>query len=427
MNNTNKPKIINIMPHGPCYHYSPDDKPDYWWEKPDGSWLGFWTREWPDLLGEAVLSVSDQYGWEVWQPDLRADKIYTKQSDTGLIHRLFPAKKYVYRPGVRPQRGIYSERMISCLRKLRDTPIILQLHDHFRVPFNNEILKIFGPKKKFPIFLVGYGPSKAPASEMSGLHRLETYLCLIVEQWRLKKPLKYIDVISEHTTSALKEVQKVYDGHVEKLSMGCDLDIWVPVPSAGMKKTVRREINIPPEKNVFFASGNYVSRKQLDKLLEAFRSIIKRNDFFLVIAGHGDKANTDLITSLAAPLVKQNKCILHPYVTGEELRNLYWASDVYISTANDEGGPVSVVKAMACGLPVVTTPVGGTSELMKENNAGAFLPVKGYNEWANIIEGLLDNGFPKPLDVKLVRDVYHWNNVARRFVSIYDDLCKMYF
>jgi len=427
MNNTNKAKIINIMPHGPCYHYSPDEKPDYWWEKPDGSWLGFWTREWPDLLGEAVLSVSDQYGWEVWQPDFRADKIYTKQLDTGLIHRLFPAKEKIYRPGIRAQGGIYSERIVSYLKKLRDTPIILQLHDHFRVPFNNEILKIFGPKKKFPVFLVGYGPSKAPTSEMSGLHRLETYLCLMAEQWRLKKPLKYIDVISEHTTSALKEVQKVYGGRVEKLSMGCDLDVWVPVPSAGMKKTVRREINIPLEKNVFFASGNYVSRKQLDKLLEAFRSIINRNDFFLVIAGHGDKANTDLITSLAAPLVKQNKCILHPYVTGEELRNLYWASDVYISTANDEGGPVSVVKAMACGLPVVTTPVGGTSELMKENNVGAFLPVKGYNEWAAIIGGLLDNGLPRPLDIQLVRNTYQWENIARRFVSIYDDLCKMYF
>ncbi|MEK6767331.1 MAG: glycosyltransferase [Planctomycetota bacterium] len=427
MNNTNKPKIINIMPHGPCYHYSPDEKPDYWWEKQDGSWLGFWIREWPDLLGEAVLSVSGQYRWEVWQPDFRADKIYTKQLDTGLIHRLFPAKEKIYRPGVRAQSGIYSERMISHIRKLRDTPIILQLHDHFRVPFNNEILKIFGPKKKFPVFLVGYGPSKAPTSEMLSLHRLETYLCLMAEQWRLKKPLKYIDVISEHTTSALKEVQKVYGGRVEKLSMGCNLDIWVPVPSAGMKKTVRREINIPLEKNVFFASGNYVSRKQLDKLLEAFRSIINRNDFFLVIAGHGDKANTDLITSLAAPLVKQRKCILHPYVTGEELRNLYWASDVYISTANDEGGPVSVVKAMACGLPVVTTPVGGTSELMKENNVGAFLPVKGYKEWAAIIEGLLDNGFPVPMDIQLVRNTYQWENIARRFVSIYDDLCKMYF
>lgn len=427
MSNTDKPKIINIMPHGPCYHYSPDEKPDYWWEKPDRSWLGFWTREWPDLLGEAVLSVSDQYGWEVWQPDFRADKIYSKQLDSGLIHRLFPAKEKIYRPGIRPQRGIYSESIIAHLRKLRNTPIILQLHDHFRVPFNNEILKVLGSEKKFPVFLVGYGPSKAPSSEMLGLHRLETYLCLVVEHLRVKPPLKYIDIISEHTKSALREVKKVYDGRVERLSMGCNSNFWTPVASLEEKNALRYKINIPGDKKIFFASGNYVPRKQLDKLLEAFRSIIDRNDFFLIIAGHGDKNNTDLITSLAAPLVKQRKCILHPYVTGEELRDIYWASDAYISTANDEGGPVSVVKAMACGLSVITTPVGGTSELMEENNVGAFLPVKEYDEWATIIEKLLDNGLPAPMDIQLVRKTYQWENVASRFVSIYDDLCKMYF
>ena len=35
-----------------------------------------------------------------------------------------------------------------------------------------------------------------------------------------EKPLKYIDVISEHTTSALKEVQKVYGGRVENSQWG---------------------------------------------------------------------------------------------------------------------------------------------------------------------------------------------------------------
>ncbi|MEE9169999.1 MAG: hypothetical protein V3U73_09535, partial [bacterium] len=67
-----KPIIITIMPHGPAYHYTPDEKPDVWWEKPDGSWLGFWSREWLDILGEAILKETDRYEWEVWQPDCRA-------------------------------------------------------------------------------------------------------------------------------------------------------------------------------------------------------------------------------------------------------------------------------------------------------------------------------------------------------------------
>lgn len=66
--------VVNIMPHGPAYHYAPNERPDVWWEKSDGSWVGLWKREWPDLLGEVVLRVSDRYNWKVWQLDLRADR-----------------------------------------------------------------------------------------------------------------------------------------------------------------------------------------------------------------------------------------------------------------------------------------------------------------------------------------------------------------
>ena len=58
MNNEEKYKIISMMPHGPPYHYSTNEKPDIYWEKTDGSLIGFWPREWLDFLGEAVLEVT---------------------------------------------------------------------------------------------------------------------------------------------------------------------------------------------------------------------------------------------------------------------------------------------------------------------------------------------------------------------------------
>jgi glycosyltransferase involved in cell wall biosynthesis len=429
MNNTNNPKIISIMPHGPCYHFSPDDKPDYWWKKPDGSWLGFWTREWLDILGEAVLKETDQYDWEVWQPDYRAERIYSKTLDTGVIHRLFPAKQKLYRPGIRPQKSFFSKPMISRLKTLQSDKMVLMLYNShgFNVPFFNEILKAFGPAKKFPIFFRGGGMFKVPISEVLGLHRPLTYLCLMVEYFRLRKLVRYVDVVSEQSESALSEAGKVYNGRIEKLTMACDFNFWIPFPSLKSKESIRKKLNIPQEKTVFFASGNFVLRKQLDRLIEAFCSIINRDDFFLVIAGHGDKANTDLITSLAAPLIKQNKCILHPYVTGKELRSIYWASDIYVSVATGEGGPVSVMKAMACGLPILSTPVGETSDRMKKYGVGKFVPVKNYDEWIKAVLEILDKGIPKVLDIRIARDAYDWPNVAKRFINVYRDLCNNYY
>lgn len=404
-------------------------KPDVWWEKPDGSWLGFWPREWLDILGEAVLKETDKYNWEVWQPDYRADQIYSKTLETGVIHRLFPAEEKLYRPGIRPQKGFFSETMISHLKRLQNNPIILTLYSTygFRTPFFNEIIKIFGNAKKFPIFFRGGGQFKAPLSEIFGLHRPLTYLCLMVEHFQLRKLIKYVDVISEQSESALREVRKVYNGRIEKLTMGCYFDFWIPVPSQEIKRKVRKRLNIMDNQTVFLATGNFVPLKQFDKLIKVFQKLSDRNEFLLIIVGHGDKINTHYLHSLARKLVLQKKVIFHPYVTGKILRYLYWASDVYISVSTGEGGPASVMKAMACGLPVISTPVGETGDTMRKHGVGKFVPIRNYDEWTKAISEILDKKIPKTLDIRIAQDAYDWPNVAKRFINVYRDLCKKYY
>lgn len=417
------------MPHGPPYHYASGELPDVRWERPDGGIVGFWPREWLDILGAEVLKATDRYNWEVWQPDYRADTIYTTTLDTGVTHRLFPAQDRPFRVGIWFQAGLFSEAMISHLWELRGDRIILMIYGTygFRIPFHHEVLKVFGPSRRFPIFLRSGGMFKTPNSEIWGLHRPLTYLSLMVEHIQLKRVLRYADVISEQSESGLREVRRLFDGRIEKLTMGCDFDFWVPVPSPGAKESVRNELNISQDKKVFFASGNFVPRKQFDKLIEIFRVIQDRNDFFLIIAGHGDEIYTKMLASLIEPLVKQKKAVLHPFVTGKELRNIYWASDLYISVATDEGGPASVMKAMACGLPVLSTPVGETADTMKKYSAGRFVPVKDFQEWSKAVLEIIDTGLPPALHRTIAREVYDWPNVARRFVNLYDSLSEQYF
>ncbi len=391
--------------------------------------MGFWPREWLDLLGEAILKETDRYEWEVWQPDLRADKIYSKTLDTGITHRLFPAEERSLRMGIWHQDLIFSEGIISQLKREQGDPIILMLYATraFRVPFYYEVLRIFGPERKFPIFMRSGGQFKDPVTEMWGLHRPLTYVSLIAEHFQLKSVLRYADVISEQSESGLEEVRRLFDGRIEKLTMGCDFDFWAPVPSAGARESVRSELDIPRGKRVFFASGNFVPLKQLDKLIGVFREMQDRDDFFLIIAGHGDETYTNMLASLIDPLAKRKKAVLHPFVTGKELRNLYWASDLYVSVSTNEGGPASVMKAMACGLPVLSTPVGETADRMKEHSAGRFVPVEGYEEWSKAALEILDKRMPSTLDIGIAREAYDWSNVARRFVRVYDDLVSAYY
>ncbi len=427
-----KPLILNIQAHSPPYAFGPaNERPDVYWEKSDGTCLGFWIREWPDLLGEAVLKVCDRYDWEVWQPDFRADQIYSKTLETGVIHRLFPAAERAYYPGIRPQKGIYSEKMLSRLAEVKDTlagpdkpcgvRMLLVLHG-FRVPFYTELLNRFGHRRAWPILLLGHGMCTVPSSELIGWHRPLTYLDLLLEQQTLKKSLRWVDTVSAQCEYAATEVRKVYQGRIERLTMGCDFDFWRPVPDRETRNVLRATIGIPARATVFFASGNYVPLKQFDRLIEAFCEVNTSAECFLLLAGHGDAEQTARLKALMARLEKRGRGALHPYVTGERLRSLYWVSDVYVSTSTAEGSSVAVIKAMACGLPVVTTPVGETWERMRDHAVGKIIPIQQYRRWRRAIEEIVKSGPPPALDLAVARDAYHWPVVAARFIRLCESL-----
>lgn len=421
-------RIIAVMPHGPAYDYRPGEEPAVSWRRPDGGVVGFWPREWMDFLGAEILKRSGRYAWEVWQPDFRADKVYASVLPTGVVHKLFPAEEKTYGSWPLARSGIASPAMVGALKALGGERAIVMLYGTygFRIPFFMEILRALRDERRLPVFLRSGGMFRAPLSDFFGLHRPLTYLELLAEHREMSRLFARADAVSEQSAAALAEVRKVYSGRVEKLTMGCDFSFWRP-PAAEEREAARSALGIRGGKKVFFASGNFVPRKQLDRLAEVFLSLGERDDFFLLIAGQGGKAAAERLAGLLAPLKAQGKALLHPYAEGEELRRLYWASDVYASVATDEGGPASVMKAMACGLPVLSTPVGATADKLKESGAGALVPVRGYRAWGGAITRMLDSGLPAPLAAGEARAEYDWDAAAGRFIKLYDELAEKYY
>jgi hypothetical protein len=86
-------KIISVMAESFPYEiFWNDPRPEISWDTPDGLWVGHWKYGWYDQIGNEVVKLSDEFEYEVWQPDLRADRIYTYLYNENLSHKLFPAK-----------------------------------------------------------------------------------------------------------------------------------------------------------------------------------------------------------------------------------------------------------------------------------------------------------------------------------------------
>lgn len=85
---------------------------------------------------------------------------------------------------------------------------------------------------------------------------------------------------------------------------------------------------------------------------------------FVLIGGGPDK---DEIERAVKEKTYSNYILFKGSVQNSEIQKYYQAANVYINPTHAEGFPRTVIEAMACGLPIITTNAGGTSDLLPEN------------------------------------------------------------
>jgi glycosyltransferase involved in cell wall biosynthesis len=66
------------------------------------------------------------------------------------------------------------------------------------------------------------------------------------------------------------------------------------------------------------------------------------------------------------------------------------ASDVFVLSSNWEGNPLAVMEAMAAGLPVISTAVGGVPELVESGEHGLLVPPGDRRAFTDAMQTLLD-------------------------------------
>lgn len=164
------------------------------------------------------------------------------------------------------------------------------------------------------------------------------------------------------------------------------LRLFSPLPS-GKRNQIRTELIGNTTQPLLISTGRLVQQKGYGDLLTAFAEVHKQHpEAVLVIAGEGPLHNqlTDQINKLGLEE--------HVKLLGfrDDVPLLLAASDIFVSSSHWEGLSVSILEAMAAGLPVVATNVSDTPRVVVEG-AGHIVPPHEPTLLADAISSLLSN------------------------------------
>ncbi len=171
--------------------------------------------------------------------------------------------------------------------------------------------------------------------------------------------------------------------------MGVDLSKFSTEPAPQLREKLACELAIEPDQMLVLCVARLIPEKGVVELIETARRICPtRKDVVFLLAGTG-------------PLMEQLRSMVRTYGLERQFKVLGWRNDVrdlmkcadvvLLPSYYMEGLPVSILEAMACGKPVVTTKHKGCEDAVVDGQTGYLVPVKAVGPLVEKLVALLDD------------------------------------
>lgn len=144
----------------------------------------------------------------------------------------------------------------------------------------------------------------------------------------------------------------------------------------------------PTSRNVLFL-GRLNGRKSPDVLLRSAKTLVDSfPDARFVFAGDG---YIDRYRELAVELGVDDKCDFFGWVSGEDKERLFSQAGIFCLPSKNEGMPMSLLEAMAHGIPSVCTKVGGVPQVIDDGDNGLLIAVDDVDGLTAALHSLLES------------------------------------
>lgn len=231
------------------------------------------------------------------------------------------------------------------------------------------------------------------------------------------------EIASEWTSSGIPS-EKIH------LIPNCvDTKRFIPVQPAE-KISLRKKLNLPQDATIAIYTGRLVSYKGLRLLLKVWNDIRhKHENVLLILAGTGGLDIHNCEDDLKE-YVKVNGLEKHVLFTGaiQNVPEYLQASDLFVFPTENDAFPSSIVEAMACGLPVVATPVGAIKNIITNGETGMLIQPGNHEQLFQALDVMLsDTALASRLGNaahQSVQGLYSAEAVSEKYLDLFQGLIK---
>lgn len=235
-----------------------------------------------------------------------------------------------------------------------------------------------------PRVIVFHGEHGRDISDPKGLNRRRNRIRRLMS-FRIRK----FTTVSQDLARWLTGTVGIRPGKVVIITNGVDTDRFRPRRDAAL----REELGIGPDEFVIGTIGRLDPVKNQAGLVRAFAiAAAKMPRARLIVVGDGPER--DRLRDQIAGLQEIRPPLLCGY--RPDVERFYGVFDLFVLNSFAEGMSNTLLEAMACGLPILCTPVGANAEIVKNGEQGAYVAI---GDDAGLAEAILEHAHSPDLRI----------------------------
>jgi glycosyltransferase involved in cell wall biosynthesis len=227
-----------------------------------------------------------------------------------------------------------------------------------------------------------------------------------------------IVAVTPQARDFLMSLYKIKKNRIELLPLGVNTDIFKVKKAKG--RALRRSMGISDNDILIITAGRVDRAKKLELLIEAFAKLNKKYEGLrLLMIGRGDDKYSKYLKDLVKKLKITDSVIFRGFIRSSELPGYYSASDIGFWGKES----ITIIEAMACGLPVVIADLGTIRHLVEFDNGFTFKPGE-LKEIRHQLENLVADKElrtrMKKNSLKAVKNKFSYDVRTKKLLKIYE-------